>query len=168
MQAPVSASGRNFRSPQLLWPAAGQRVDEGTAGCPTGIAALHGIRQHALQCAKIGNFRPNLRKVTDCKLTCFGAYLVAVPGGEDEQGSDFVKAEPEFAGTSDKGEDARLGHAVGPSSIGGPGRSRNHLDTLVIADGLDIDAGAPGEFADLPGGGLPSGNGVHREFRLIL
>ena len=61
------------------------------------------------------------------------------------------RGESEFAGTANKGERPRLGRAVDASAAGGPRRQGQHLDALIVSDGLDIDAAPPGQFADRQG-----------------
>src|SRR5260370_20315538 len=84
-------------------------------------------------------------------------------GGKGQQGANFVEGESELAGTADEGEGSRFGRAVDPTPAGGARRRRQHLDALIVTDGLDIDPGTPGQFADRQGCCWRWGNGAHRK-----
>ena len=77
--------------------------------------------------------------------------LLAVLGRKGQQRANFIEGEPEFAGTADKGKCPRFGRAVDPPPAGGARRRGEHLDALVIADGLDIHPTPSGQFADRQG-----------------
>ena len=82
------------------------------------------------------------------ELTNLGAHFTPVIGGKREQRTDFVKAKPELACTADESKRAGLDFTVGPPPTGGAWRMWHHVDALVVADGLDVDPGAPGKFAN--------------------
>src|SRR5205807_1862626 len=96
----------------------------------------------------------NLPKMGCCKLARLGTCLLPVLSRKSEQRPDFIEGEPEFARAADKSEGARLSRAVAPSATHGARRRGQHLDPLVIPDGLDVDSCLPGEFADRQGGVL--------------
>src|SRR5439155_3886476 len=63
--------------------------------------------------AEIGNLRPNIGKVTGCKLAHLSAGVLAVIARNGQQGANFVESEPKLAGTADEGrtEERRVGKA---------------------------------------------------------
>src|SRR5262249_6562656 len=72
----------------------------------------------------------------------------ALGAAEAKQGADLVEREPEFPRAAHEGEDAPFGRAVNAPTVGRARRQRQHLDLLIVADGLDLDTGQPGELAD--------------------
>src|SRR6266481_8130573 len=93
----------------------------------------------------------------------FDARLMPAFGGKPEQGADFIEGKSEFPCAPDKGQSATLRLAVEPPPAGSARRVRHHVDALVVADGLDVDPGAPGEFANRDHGGIRGSGGAHRK-----
>jgi len=59
-----------------------QSIDQRTSWSFASITTAHGIRKHALHSAEIGNFCPNIYKMTRCKLADFDAGFMPAVGGQ--------------------------------------------------------------------------------------
>ena len=123
-------------------------VNQGASGQLSGITAAHRIRQDTLHCPEICNLRLNFGEMTCRKVAHLAACVLAVLGRKGQQRADFIEGEPERAGTADESEGPRFGRSVHSPPAGGARRRRQHLDALVIPDGLDIDPGPSGQLTD--------------------
>src|SRR5690242_2629813 len=124
----------------------------------TGIDELLEAVLHALEFADalLDFAQPRLGAL----LHAFHATLAV--GGKGQQLADFFQRETEVLGTSDKPQALDYVATVIAVARGAPLRLRQQALTLVIADGIDADAGATGDGADgdVPGG-LPVDGHAH-------
>ena len=58
-----------------------------------------------------------------------------------EQGANLFETKTKLPAASDEGEQADLGRSIDTASAFGPRGWPQHLDLLIVADGLDVDPG---------------------------
>src|SRR5215472_3499741 len=92
-------------------------------------------------CVEIGNLCSNVRKVTRCNLAHLAAGIVTIFGRNGQQGANFVERKPKFARTPDESQAPYFSRSVDTPPTGGAWRRGQHLDALVVANGLNIDPG---------------------------
>src|SRR5712691_10595897 len=85
-----------------------------------------------------------------------------------EQGADFLERETELARSADEGKDSNVGRSVHPAAVFRALRHRQHLDPLIVADGLDVYARQAGQPADGQGSYSRRRDGAHARSSLIL
>lgn len=82
-----------------------------------------------------------------------GAGAVAF-GGEVDEFADLVDREAELAGVADEVQALAVGPGISPLAARRAGARHQQALVLVVAQGLDVDAGLLGELADGEGAGV--------------
>jgi hypothetical protein len=106
----------------------------------------HGF-QDALDPPQIGDLPTHGGKVVHRHFIDLAAGICAAVD-EVEQGADVVEAEAQFPAAPYEGEALHLFGVVGAMPALRARRLRHNADALVIADGLDVDAGPAGYLSD--------------------
>src|SRR5258708_3883916 len=99
------------------------------------------------QLSQVADFRADVTAVARGDVADLAAGDFA-RSGEGEQGPDVLDRKTELARPADETQYSRVPDAKDTPAAGGARRRGQHLDPLVIADRLDVDAGAPRELAD--------------------
>ena len=138
------------------WPS-GRRegVEHRTPGRVASIAAPHRIRQDTFHRLEVCDLGTDFGEVSRRELAHLGTGVAGTPSRKGQQGANFAEGEPELASAMDKGKDPYVGRPVDTPPTGRTRRCRQHLDPLIVADGLDVDPGPPGKFADRKRSRLP-------------
>src|SRR5262249_20141485 len=142
-------------------------VQHGTIGYVLAGTFRDSPAQYAFELCEVSDLRTDIVEMMLGDGAHLGAGRPARPG-ESEQGADFVQRKAQLPSTPDESEDARFLRSIDAVPAGGASRRGEHLDFLVIADGLDVHAGPAREFADRHAIRSQSRDRAHAEIPLIL
>src|SRR6516165_429258 len=123
-----------------------ERVDDRAVGYGVAAALRRHCLEHPLEPSQIGNFAADFAHMIARQLFDLSAGVGAAVD-EAEQFADLLNREAEIAAAPDKVEAPDQTLPVETVPAGGAGRRRQQAYSLVIADRLDIAAGAGGERA---------------------
>jgi len=151
-----------------------ERVDDRAVGDGAAAALSSHRLEHPLQPSQIGNSTADFAYMIACQLFDLSASVGAAVD-QAQQFADLRESEAEVAAAPDKVEALEQILPIEAVPAGAAGRQRQQTDLLVVADRLDIAAGADGEgtacqlLAGRFGGPSGSWEGLppHREKSLL-
>src|SRR6516164_2899864 len=133
-----------------------ERVDDRTSGDGVAAALRRHRLEHPFELSQIGNFAADFAHMIARQLFDLSAGIGAAVD-EAEQLADLLDRETEIAAAPDEVEAPDQTLPIEAVPAGAAGRRRQQADSLVVADRLDIAAGAGGEFSARQRLAYPSG-----------
>src|SRR5438552_9432186 len=124
-----------------------KRIDHRALRHGASVALDRHVLEHPLDRPEVLNLPVDLVQVLDGDALDLGAG-VSPPIDEPQQRADLVEREAELSAPPDKAQALDLFFAVQPVSPFAPGGARDQPDALVVADRLDVAAGALRQDAD--------------------
>jgi hypothetical protein len=113
----------------------------------SGVTSPNGVGQDALHGGEVGNLRSHVGQVSRRDLAHLSADTVAMHSRQPEQGAHFIQCEAQLTRPAHEYQAPNLLRTIA-SIAPVPARVRQDPNTLVVADGFDIAAGAARQRAD--------------------
>ncbi len=129
------------------WRNRSKRLYNATIGNDAAIAGIdHGLKLFA-KGAQVGQLAIHLQQVLFGDPVDTGTIAAAV-ARDAQQCTNLIERKPKVAGTTDKGQSAKLRLAIVPVVARRPRRLGQQADLLVIADRLDLRGRSLAHIAD--------------------
>ena len=109
---------------------------------------MHGLGEYSFHPSQVGDFCPHIRQMSGGEVSDLHTDLMPALVGKSQQRVDFIKCKSEFPCSPDEAQRSTLHYTVEPTPARGARRMRHHADAFVVADRLDVDPAAPGQFTN--------------------
>ena len=116
-----------------------EHIQYWTFRCDFPRASGNGFRQQAFQPFQVIKLGADIFEMMRCDRTDLSTCSLFW-SAKTHQRSDFLKRESEFSRSPYEGQGTDMRRVINPSAARRAWRRRQHLDPLVIADGLDVNA----------------------------